>query len=92
MYGLSTADEANGGHAVAPAVESFAGGLHDSRVIGQSEVIICAKIDDVAGVGQSDIGVLGRIDGAFGLEQSLGADGLQFGEGVIGETGHGEIS
>ena len=55
---LCAADEADGGHTVTPAIECFAGSLHDGRVISQPQIIIGTKIHNLTGIGESDAGVL----------------------------------
>jgi hypothetical protein len=52
-------------------------------VVGQTEVIVRAKIQHTTAIGQFDLGRLRAGDDAFGLEQPLGADRFELG-GVAG--------
>lgn len=59
---LRAADEADGRHAVAPAVERRVGGGDDLGVVGQAQVVVGAEVQDLAGAtarGDGDGGRLG---------------------------------
>ena len=84
---LRPADEADGGHAVAPLVEGVLGGLDDLGVVGHAEVVVRAEVEDVAAavVRDSDVGLLGRGEDALRLVKALVA---KLGE-LGGEVGPG---
>ena len=46
---LGAADEADGGHAVAPAVQRLVGGGDDLGVVGEAEVVVGAEVEHLAG-------------------------------------------
>jgi hypothetical protein len=74
VHGLRAADEANGSHAVAVAVDGAVGRLPQQGVVGQAEVVVGAEVDDVAIVGETHDGLLGRGDDTLPLVQSLGIE------------------
>ncbi len=70
---LRAADEADRGHAVAPAVQARVGGLDHLGVAGQPKVIIGAHVDDrldrgAGGELDLDVGRLGGVDEPLLLE------------------------
>ena len=50
---LRPADEADGGHAVAPAREGFLGGGGDFGVVGEAEVVVGAEDKDFGAVAEA---------------------------------------
>ena len=87
---LGAADETHRGHAEAVTVERILGRLDHRRVIGQSQVIVRAKVQHATAVSQFDFRRLRAGDDAFGLEQSVGADGIKRGaEAGKGLVAHG---
>ena len=97
VQGLGAADEAHGGHAVAPAVDGVLGGLHQHRAVGQAQVVVGAHVDDLAAILQAHFGVLLGVDIALLLEQTGGLQGLQVAHqtvlelGIVHEISRGEI-
>jgi hypothetical protein len=67
VQGLCAADEADGRHPVAPAVERLAGGLDDLRVVGEPEVVVRAEVEQLAAPGHVDVRTLRRRDLELGL-------------------------
>ena len=83
---LRAADEADGGHAVAPAVQGLVGGGDDLGVVGEAEVVVGAEVEDLAGAaarGDGDGRGLRGADDALGLVQSGGADLVEGGAQVV---------
>ena len=73
VHALSATDEANRCGPVAVPVEAVAGCLFESRMVGQTEIVVGTKVDHPFSAGEFDVGSLGRNDGSFGLEEaSLG--------------------
>ena len=64
---LGAADEADRGHAVAPAVERLVGRLDDRRMVGEPEVVVRAEVEQLAAPGHVDMRALGRRDLELGL-------------------------
>ncbi len=70
MHDLRAADETNRRDAVAVLVERPMRRIHDGRVVGESQVIVRAQIDQFAAVGQADHGALRGSDDALALQQA----------------------
>ena len=45
---LRAADKPDGGHSVAMLLQSGGGGLSDVRVVGEPQIVVGAKIEDLA--------------------------------------------
>src|ERR1700723_4200649 len=71
---LRTADEGHRRQSVAPAVKRLVRCLDYFRVVGKSEIIIGAQIQDGLLVGQIDSGILRTCKNAFRLVQTGLAD------------------
>ena len=71
---LRPADEADRRHAVAPAIKCGVRGLHDRGVIGESEVVVRAEVDDLPTRFDADRRALWRGDDAFLLVEAALAD------------------
>ena len=79
MHSLRSADETDGGHAVAPLVKGFAGGGGNCGMLREAEVIVRAKVQDRLAVGHTDGGALRRHDDALVFEGAGGADVFELG-------------
>ena len=87
---LGAADEADAGHAVAPAVERLVGGGDHLGMIGQAEVVVGAEIQHRLLIEHADPGVLRRGDNPLALEEAGVADLLELiGEIVLHRAEHG---
>ena len=75
---LGTADEADGGHAVAARIDRFLGGLREPGAVGEAEIVVGAEVQGLAAVLEGDLGALGRGDVAFSLVKTGLLDGFQF--------------
>ena len=71
---LRAADEADRGHAVAPAVERLVRRLHDLGMIGQAEVVVRAHVQNIGRPCDADVRLLGRGEHALALEEAGRAD------------------
>src|SRR5262249_32619620 len=69
---LGAAGEADAGDTGTIAFQAVLCGGDDGGVVGQSEVVVGAEVEDVPG-GDSDVGALGRLDLAFLFVQALAA-------------------
>src|SRR4051794_32371475 len=70
MNALRAADEPDGGHAVTEAIDRPVGRFAHGRMIGQPEIVVCTKVQDVAVTG-SDQAPLGTREDALTLVQAL---------------------
>ena len=64
---LGAADEANRGHAVAPAIERFFRGRDDRGMVGQAEVVVGAEVEDIRPAGHSYMSALRSGDDSLGF-------------------------
>src|SRR6185503_593203 len=71
---LRAADEADRGHAVAPAIERGMRGGEDLRIVGQAQVVVRAEVDDLEIRSDRDLRALRRADDAFRLVETALAD------------------
>ncbi len=72
------ADEAHRGHAVAVAIERPVGGFTHGRVIGQTQVVVGAEVDDLA-IGGPYGAALGTRQHALRFVQALLFEGVELG-------------
>ncbi len=83
---LGAADEADGGHAVAPAVQRLVGRGDDLGVVGEAEVVVGAEVEHLTGTAtRGDVhgrGLRGA-DDPLGLVQAGGADLVEGGAQVV---------
>ena len=91
---LRAADEADGGHAVAPVLEAGVGGRDDAGVRGEAEVVVRAEVEDLLRRGAGgeldlDLGPLRVVDEAFLLVEAGGTNGLELGAVDVAEGGDG---
>ena len=56
---LRAADEADAGHAVAPAVEGLVGGGDHLGMVGQAEIVVGAEVQHRLAVGDADVAPCG---------------------------------
>lgn len=70
---LGSTNEAHGRHAVALRLKSLAGRLLESRMIGQTQVIVCTKVDDLAPANR-DQATLRRGDQPLAFVEPFGLD------------------
>ncbi len=82
---LGTADEAHARHAVAPSVERLLRRGDDTRVVGETEVVVRAEIEDLPAVRHLDGGLLRRDYDALGLEEARRTDLLQLGVKLVAD-------
>ncbi|GGQ79065.1 hypothetical protein GCM10010195_38520 [Kitasatospora griseola] len=95
VHVLGAADEADGRHAVAPAVQRLLGGVDHLGVVGEAQVVVGAEVEHLAAGagGDGDLGGLRGADDAFGLEQAGFADlGEGGGEVVADGVEHGGVA
>jgi hypothetical protein len=71
VHGLGAADEAHRGHAIPVPVDRAMRRLAESRMIGEPEIVVCAKVDELAAVGEAHDWLLRRAQHALGLEEPL---------------------
>jgi len=74
---LGSTDEADAGHTQTVAIETFVGSLYQVGVVGQAQIAVGAKIQDLAGTVRSldrDLGALSGQDLAFALIETLSID------------------
>ncbi len=76
--GLGAADEADGGHAVAVTVQRAMRGFPHGHVVGQTQVVVGAEVEDFAIAGSYGP-TLGACEHTLGLVQALRAQRLQLG-------------
>jgi hypothetical protein len=74
---LRTADKTYRGHAEAVAVHPRFRGGNQFRMVGQTQVVIGAEVNDMASIRHGDISLLGRRDNAFFFKQPFRTCGLQ---------------
>ena len=77
MERLRPADEANRGHAVAPAVERVVRRRHDGRVVREAEIVVRAEVQELAATLDLDVGTLSGRHDELGL---VGARRAQVGQ------------
>ena len=89
---LGAADETHAGESESVRVECLFRGLDHFGVVGQSQIVVCTEIQDLAAIGSANGRRLRRGDDALGLEQALFADGFKFaGKAVAGCGVHGSF-
>ncbi len=74
VQGLSATNETHRGHAVAVLVERFVCSLDYLRMVCETEVIVCAQVDDLPGVAitpNADFSLLRTLDQTLRFEQPL---------------------
>ena len=85
VHRLRAADEAHGGHAVAPLLEGPAGGRHHLRMRRQVEVVVGAHVEHAAPVGELHPRALRPGDRVLDLEQALVARVLQLAQQSVSD-------
>ena len=75
---LRTADEANGAHPKAVAVHSGLSGGDQARMVGETEVVICAEVDHFLPRADLDISSLRGRDNSFALVETSFVNSLKF--------------
>lgn len=84
---LGAADETHRTHAEPVRLQSPNGGLFETSIVGEAEVVVGAEVEDSLAVGV-DFRELGRGDDALGLVGACVAHGLQLlGEVLLDELG-----
>ena len=73
VYLLRPADEANGRQSVTPLLKSGLRGFDDLRIIGQSEIVVRAHVENLAAI-DLDPSFLRRLDHALGFVETCFAD------------------
>src|SRR5207249_6766976 len=76
VHVLRPADEAHRRHAVAVAIERLSSRLDDRRVRGEPEVIVRAKVQDLAATLHADERALRTLDDALAFEEALAVQTL----------------
>jgi len=79
---LGAADEAHAGHPKPPAAQRLARRLYDLRVVGETEVVVGAHVDDLPTVGQGHRGILAGVDEPLALVEPGGVDFTESGLNV----------
>ncbi len=74
VHALGSADKSDRGHAVAPLIQGRAGRFDHRRMLGQSQIVIGAHIQNERPIPDANMGVLRRCDHTFALEQAVGAN------------------
>ena len=74
VHALRAADEAHRRHPVAVPVETVARGGDEPRIVGESEVVVGAEIDDRGAARELDLRRLRRADDALLLVEAVGAN------------------
>ena len=75
---LRTADEADGAHPEAVAVHGGLSGCYQTRMVGETEVVIGAEVDDLLPRADLDVGSLRGRDDTLPLVEAGFVDGLKF--------------
>ncbi len=90
---LGSADESHGGQTVAPALEGFLGGGDNVGMVGQSQVVVGAEVEDVLAVEDAHVGLLRGGEDPFALEEAAIADLVQLaGQVVLDRSEHQDSS
>ena len=74
---LGAADETHRGHPKTVAVHALFGGGNQFRMIGETQVVIRAEVDNVASVRDGDISLLGRSNNTLFFIQPFRTCGLK---------------
>ena len=67
MNVLRAANETDTRHAEPVCIERFLGGGDQRRMIGQTEIIVCAHVEHPVAIGHPDVRVLWRRDDPLGF-------------------------
>ncbi len=77
MEVLATTDETHGGHTVTAAVHAFLGSLNQLRVVGKTEVVVCAEVEANLATNH-DLSALCALNDTFTLVEAIGFNLSQF--------------
>ncbi len=86
VHALRAADEAHRGHAEPISIETALRCSDQPRIVGETEIVVRAEVEDFLAIGQADGRRLRAADNALGLVEALGANAVE-GPAELGAVG-----